>query len=297
MVPASETHPSDRLAVVLPIAAVIAAMASFQLGAAFAKSLFPVLGPLGTATLRVVLGAAVLVVFGRPWRNWPTPARLFPLVAFGVAMVATILMFYFAIARLPLGVAMALQFLGPLGLAVAGSRRAIDLVWAGLAGLGVWGLTLAGQGSLTLDWVGVLWGIGAGAGWACYIVFGRAASKAFGGATAGLSMVIGAVLMLPFGLHEAREVIWTTALIGPAIGLALFTAAIPLTLDLYAMPRMKAQTFSIFMSLEPAFAVAVGYVFLQERLAAFQIIGIVAVMLAALGSSWSATAADQDQTS
>src|ERR1022692_1987257 len=129
--------PSKMGGTALPLLATLSAMACFQIGAAFAKSQFPAVGPEGAATLRLCLGAKMLLAIARPWRAWPLSAPLLPLFGLGAAAGGAVLMFYLAQSRLPLGVAISLQFLGPLAVAVFGSRRTIDLVWGALAAGGV----------------------------------------------------------------------------------------------------------------------------------------------------------------
>lgn len=271
---------------VLPMLAVVAAMACFQVGAALAKGLFPAVGPFGAATIRMVLGAAILIVVTRPWRHWPQPAPLLPLLGLGLSTAATIGMFYQAISHLPLGIAISIQFLGPLSIALFGSRRALDLIWAAMAGIGVWLLVGVGGFTHTLDPIGIVWALGAGTGWASYILCGRVASQAFGSSTAALAVTIAAIAILPFGIHQAGAALLSPGLIPLALLVALFSTAIPGMLELYAMPRMPARTFAVFMTLEPAFAILSGLIILGETLATAQIAGIAVVMAAAAGATW-----------
>src|SRR5262249_1569744 len=155
-----------------------------QGGASVAKGLFAQIGPEGAAALRLLLGAAMLLALMRPWRNWPRDAPLAPLIGLGVSTGFTIVMFYLALSPGPQGGAIAPQFLGPLVVAIAISKRASDFLWAGLAALGVWLLVGAGRVGLAIDPIGALFALGAATGWGAYILLGRAASAAFGGATA-----------------------------------------------------------------------------------------------------------------
>ena len=271
----------------LPIAAVVLAMAAFQVSAAFAKQLFPVLGPQGAAALRLTLGALMLLALTRPWRGLRRDAPWGALIGLGVSTGLAVLMFYAAIARLPLGVAIALQFLGPLGVALAGSRRLRDVAWAVLAAAGVWALVGRGAGEAALDPLGIAFALAAAAGWAGYILFGRVAGGAFGNAAATFATAIAAVIVLPFGVAHAGAALLTPALLPLALMVALFSTVIPFSLELYAMPRMPARTFAVFTSLEPAFGAVSGLILLHERLAWPQAAGIAAVMLAAAGAAWS----------
>jgi inner membrane transporter RhtA len=271
----------------LPFLAVLFAMAGFQSGAAVAKGLFPAVGPLGTATLRLVLGGLLLLAIIRPWRDWPKSAPVIPLFGLGVSVAVAVTAFYAAIERLPLGVALPLQFLGPLGVAIFGSRKLIDVVWAILAGAGVWLLVGAGQDIANVDVRGLPWAFAAAAGWAGYILFGRVASAAFGRSTAALATCIAAILVLPVGISNAGAALLDLDLLPLAVVVAVLAVALPFSLEMYALPRMPARTFATFTSLEPAFAALFGFVLLHERLALSQLTGVAAVMIAAAGAAWS----------
>ncbi|MCR5873576.1 hypothetical protein LRS10_04915 [Phenylobacterium sp. J426] len=193
---------------ILPLAAVTMAMGAFQVGAALAKGLFPAVGPEGAAALRISLGALMLLAVGRPWRAWrrgngPGRESALPLIGLGLSVAGVILFFYLAMARLPLGVAISLQFLGPLGVAVFGSRKAMDLLWAAMAGVGVWLLVGLGATGAALDPIGLGWGLCAGGCRAAYILIGRGVSGDYGVATAGLSVAIAAIAVLPVGVAKA----------------------------------------------------------------------------------------------
>lgn len=285
---------ANALQVLLPVAAVVAATASFQVGASIAKGLFPVVGPQGAATLRLILGSAMLLVVARPWRNWPAHAPLLPLVGLGLASGGGVLFFYLAIGRLPQGVAIALQFLGPLGVAIVGSRKPSDLVWAGLAAAGVWGLVgqdLGGQNPSNqtggLDPIGILWALIAAGCWAAYILCGQAASRAFKGATPALAASLAALVVLPVGVQHAGAELLRLDLLPLSLAVALIAVAIPFSLEMYALPRLPARTFAVLTSIEPAFGAAFGFALLGEHLASAQLAGIAAVMVAAAGAAWS----------
>lgn len=273
--------------ILLPILAVVCAMAAFQVGAALAKNLFPAIGPEGTAALRLVLGAIMLLALVRPWRTWPSRAPLLPMLGLGVAMAGAIQMFYLAIDHLPLGIAIAIQFLGPLAIAIAGSRRAIDLLWAALAAGGIWCLVVVSAEGAIIDFVGVGWALGAAVCWASYILLGRRVTGSFGNATAAIAVSIAAIVILPLGVWRAGTALLSPELIPLALLVALFSAAIPFSLEFFAMPRMPARTFAVFMSLEPTFGVLFGFLILQERLTLFQIAGVAMVVIAAAGAAWS----------
>ena len=281
-----------RAGLVLPIASVLAAMACFQVGAAMSKGLFPLVGPDGAATLRITLAAAMLLALSRPWRAWPRPAPVLALVALGASSAAAMLMFYMALARLPQGVTIALQFLGPLSIALLGSRRWADLVWALFAAAGVWGLVGPTAGGARLDPVGIVFALCAAAGWAGYILSGRIAGRAFGNASAAWATAIAALFVAPVGIAHAGASLLSPAALPLGLVVAVFATALPFTLELYAMPRMPARTFAIFTSLEPGFGALSGLFLLHERMAPAQVTGLAAVIAAAAGAAWSARPAD-----
>ena len=271
---------------ILPLFSVICATAAFQVGAALAKGLFPAVGPMGAAALRLAFAAVLLLAIHRPWRVWPAGAPRLPLLGLGLSLGGVMLLFYMGLTRAPLAVVISLQFLGPLGVALFDSRRPIDLVWAGLAGVGVWSIvgltdTTAGQ-----DWLGVLYGLGAAAGWAGYILFGRRAGRDYGRSTPALGLSIAALAVLPFGWAQAGPGLFSVDVLPLALLVALTATAIPLSLELYALPRLPPRVFAVFTSLEPAFGVLAGALMLGERLGPGQTLGGAAVVLAAAGAAW-----------
>lgn len=275
-----------RTHILLPMAATILAMVGFQVGASIAKQLFPTVGIVGTVTLRLVLSAIMLIALTRPWRNWPRPAPLLPLLGFGISVVCAVLFFYLAIGLLPQGMAIALQFLGPLSVAVFGSRRPRDFIWVGLAVFGVWLMLGAGLSLKGVNPLGVFWALCAGAGWGAYILCGRAAGQAFGNGAAALALGIAALAVLPFGAAQAAVVFSRPGLIPLALLVAVVSAALPFSLELYALPRVPARTFAVFTSLEPALGVLSGLVLLHETLTLPQTAGIALVIAAAAGAAW-----------
>jgi inner membrane transporter RhtA len=278
------------IGIALPLAATVLAMLGFQVGASLAKQLFPAVGIVGTVTLRLALSAVMLMALTRPWRNWPRPAPLLSLLGLGASVTAAVLFFYLAIGRLPQGMAIALQFLGPLGVAVFGSRRPRDLLWAALAVLGGWLLLGAGFSLDHVDPLGVFWALCAAAGWASYILCGRPAGQAFGNSAAALAIGIAALIVLPFGAAQAAVVFHKPALIPLALLVAVVSAALPFSLEMYALPRVPARTFAVFTSLEPAFGVLSGLLLLGEKLTLGQTAGIALVIAAAAGAAWSSSA-------
>jgi inner membrane transporter RhtA len=271
---------SGLLKIVLPVAGAIVAMAAFQLGAVAAKGLFPAVGPIGAATLRLVVGAMLLLVIVRPWRGWRRGADIRPLVGLGICVAGVIIMFFKAMEHLPLGIAISLQFLGPLAVAIIGSRRPVHLLCAAGAATGVWLLTGIGLKD-DLDPVGLMWGFGAAVCWGSYILFGRAASIAFGASSAAWSIAIAAIVVAPIGAYHSGTALLSPDLIPLALLVALLSVAIPFSLEIYALGLLPPRTFAILMSAEPSFGVLFGLLFLDETLTMTQAMGVTAVIVSA----------------
>ena len=270
----------------LPLLSVLCATAAFQVGAALAKGLFPAVGPTGAAALRLTFAALLLLGLHRPWRVWPTNAPRLPLLGLGLSLGGVMLLFYMGLTRAPLAVVISLQFLGPLAIALFDSCRPIDLLWAGLAGFGVWSIVGVTDAAASTDGLGILYGLGAAACWAGYILFGRVASRDYGRSAPALGLSIAALAVLPLGWAQAGPHLLSLEVLPLALLVALTATAIPLSLELYALPRLPPRVFAVFTSLEPAFGLLFGFLMLHERLSAGQLAGVVSVVLAAAGSTW-----------
>jgi inner membrane transporter RhtA len=271
--------------VVLPVAILIAAMLCFQLGATMAKGLFPAVGASGTTALRLALSAIMLLAVWRPWRLRLRPSEIRVILIYGLALGWMNFFFYLSLRYIPLGIAVALEFTGPLALAMAASRRAVDFVWILMAGLGLLALLPIGLGSAQLDLVGVGCGLAAGACWALYIYFGRTAGAAHGGQTTALGMTIGAIVIVPIGAAQAGMQMLSPAILPAAIGVALLSSAIPYSLEMLAMPRLPTRAVGVLMSLDPALGAVAGLLFLGESLSWVQWAAIVSIMAASAGSA------------
>ena len=277
--------------VMVPIAVLIAAMVCFQLGATIAKGLFPAVGASGTTALRLALSALILLAVWRPWRLRLNAREIRVIVIYGAALGWMNFFFYLSLRFIPLGVAVSLEFVGPLALAMAASRRAVDFLWILLAALGLLALLPLGLGSKQLDPVGVGCGLAAGACWALYIYFGRKAGAAHGGQTTALGMLIGAVMIVPIGAASAGVQLFSPALLPAAIGVALLSSAIPYSLEMLAMPRLPTRTVGVLMSLDPALGALAGLWFLGESLTWIQWAAIGSIMAASAGSAATGRAA------
>jgi inner membrane transporter RhtA len=179
----------------------------------------------------------------------------------------------------------ALEFTGPLGLAIATSHRAIDFLWIALATLGLLALLPLGHGSLALSWQGIAFALGAGLFWATYIVFGQRAGAAHGGATAALGTTVAALVVAPVGIVSAGSSLLAPAILPAACGVAFLSSALPYSLEMLAMTRLPTRTFGVLMSAEPALGALSGLLFLNESLSAVQWTAIASIMLASAGSA------------
>ncbi|MEM6050937.1 threonine/homoserine exporter RhtA [Erwinia sp. P7711] len=269
----------------LPVLVLVIAMTSIQGGAALAKTLFPVVGAPGITALRLGLGTLILCVIFKPWRLRFTRKQLLPLCLYGLALGGMNYSFYLALRTVPLGIAVALEFTGPLALALAGSRRPSDFVWVLLALLGLWLLLPIGKEISSVDPQGALLAVLAGAFWAVYILAGKRAGAEHGPATVAMGSLIASVIYVPLGLVYASAGIWTLSLIPLALAIAVLSSALPYSLEMIALTRLPAKTFGTLMSLEPAMAALSGMLFLGEVLSLIQWFGLLAIILASAGST------------
>jgi len=255
-----------------------------QIGAATAKSLFPSLGPPGVVWLRLLFGATVLWAIARPEFRGRPSSDLRLVAALGVVLVCMNVTFYESLARVPLGIAVTVEFLGPLAVAVIGSRRALDLVWVGCAGLGV--ALLADSRGETTHVSGIILAAIAGFFWALYILIGIRVGRRWSGPS-GLApaMLLGAILITPWGISSAGDGLRDPQLVGAAVGVALLSSALPWSLEIEAMRRLPQQAFGVLMSLEPAVAALAGLLFLDEHLRPRAWLAIALVIVASAGAA------------
>jgi inner membrane transporter RhtA len=254
----------------LPVSALLLAMLSFQFGAALAKQLFPLVGAEGATAIRLGLGALILWLLRRPWRNLAGRRDWASLAGYGLTLGLMNLFFYMALQTLPLGIAVALEFLGPL-------------VIAGLALLLPYG-----EHAQALDPVGVAYALAAAAGWATYILLGRRAGDAFGSDAVALGSAIGALVAVPVGAVHAGAALFSLSIVPFAVGVAVLSSALPYSLEMFALTRLPARTIGILVSIEPAMGALLGLVFLDEHLSAFQWLAIAAVIVASMGAVFTA---------
>ena len=262
------------------------AMLSIQYGASIAKEFFLVAGNAGTTTFRTAFAAIILLAVWRPWRKKLSGESWKALAGYGIALGFMNLLFYMAIARIPLGIAVTLEFTGPLVVALLASKKSLDLLWAFLAGLGIWLILPSTHSAEALDGVGILMALGAGGCWALYIIFGQRASKYVdSGAATTIGMCFASLAVLPFGIHENAPQLVNVSLWPVGLLIAVLSSALPYNFEMMAMKNLPQKTFGILMSMEPVIATMIGYLFLQENLTALQIFAIICVIIASAGST------------
>lgn len=269
----------------MPVLGLLGAILSVQVGAAFAKGLFPVLGSEGTTMLRLAIGALMLAAVLRPWKVLPSRKNLPWLAAYGITVCAMNMLFYAALQRIPLGICVALEFTGPLFVATLGSRRVLDLAWVALAIAGIVLLSPFAGISRGLDPLGVALALAAGACWGLYIIFAQKAGAELGVRTSAYGMAIAAVLALPFGFSAAQPYLTDPHIMAGAAVVGLFSSALPFYLEMLVLARMPAKVYGMLVCLEPAGGALTGFLFLHEKLNLLQCAGIAAVIAAAFGAA------------
>lgn len=268
----------------VPYLALGGAMVMFCAGTSLAKQLFPLVGAPGTVAYRVGFSAVILLALFRPWRRPLTRPDLFATMRYGAALGLMNLSFYLALQTIPMGAAIAIEFLGPLSVAMLHSRRPIHFAMVGLAATG---LALLLPGSLShhpLDPRGVAFALCAALCWGCYILFGKRTAHLPAGQAVSLGMATAALLIVPIGIGEAGAALLTPSLIAVGIAAAAISSAIPYSLEMIALKKMPATRFSILLSGEPVVGALAGVVLLGERLTALQMLAIGLVVLASVVS-------------
>jgi inner membrane transporter RhtA len=261
---------------------VIVGIASVQVGAAFATKLFDHLGPAGTVLLRVLFAAIVLCAVWRPSLRGHTTADLRLAALFGLTLAFMNLTFYEALDRIHLGIAVTLEFIGPLGVALAGSRSKLDVLWAGLAAAGV--ALLGGFGSPNVG--GMIFALVAGGFWAAYILINARVGQRFaGGDGLAIAMAIGVIPLIPFGIADAGSELLHPDLLVIAFGVAMLSSVVPYSLELEALRRIRPHVFGVLMSLEPAMAALAGFLVIGQDLTTVDVIAIVLVVAASAGAT------------
>lgn len=277
---------------------ILTAMLSIQFGASVAKKIFPLAGPAGTSMLRVNFAALMLFLMWRPWKISWSKKQLLTFFYYGASLGLMNLTFYIALERIPLGIAVALEFTGPLTLSLLSSRKWTDLLWAVLAALGIWFIlpvtSLQTGGQTALDPWGIFFAVLAGVFWALYIIFGKASGKeVHSGHATSWGMLFAGLVIIPFGIFMNGSQVFNETFFSDlfliSLVIAVLSSALPYSLEMMAMKNIPSKTFGILMSMEPAVASLMGLLFLTEKLTLLQTAGIFCIILASAGTTWSAT--------
>ena len=266
------------------VACLLCAMVTIQSGASIAKQLFQHIGPEGTTAYRIGFSALILWLIFKPWQQ--LPKRWTPIIIYGLCLGGMNITFYFAIERRPLGIGVALEFTGPLAVALFSSKRKRDYLWVLFALCGIVLLLPDLSTQAGLDPIGVILALTAGAFWAGYILFGKnTGNQSSGGATVAIGMAISALFLVPFGVAFQGSALLNWELIPLGIMIGILSSALPYSLEMVALRNMPAQGFSIMMSMEPAIAAVAGLIILGEILSLWQWIAICMIIIASVGSS------------
>ncbi len=261
-------------------------MISVTTGASLAKNLFPALGAEGTTVVRLGLGAILLLFMWKPWKFELNVFQFRIVVLYGLCLGLMNLMFYMAINRIPLGIAIAIEFIGPLTVALMLSKKILDLFWAFLAAVGIALILPLSDLQQTLDPIGILFAAGAAVMWGLYIMLGKKAGAILpSGIATSLGVTAAFLFITPFGATDALKIFTHIPLIPIAMGVGILSTAIPYSLEMTALKKMSPSHFGIFLSMEPAIGSLVGLIFLKEHLTLIQCAAVLCIMVASIGST------------
>ncbi|MFC7378627.1 DMT family transporter [Brevundimonas sp. GCM10030266] len=268
----------------MPYAALLAGMVSLAIGTSFAKQLFPVIGAEGTSALRVTLSALILIAVWRPWRFRLTRADAGRVLLYGLVLGLMNLSFYMSLRTIPLGLAIAIEFSGPLVLALIHARRLIHFVWITCAVVGLGMLLPIWSGAHALDPMGVAFAAFAGLCWALYIIFGKRLSHMHAGQSVALGMSTAALVILPFGVASAGANLLLPSVLLIGVCVAIASSALPYSLEMIALRHIPKRTFGVLLSGEPAIGAIAGLIILHERLSGLQWLAIGCIIIASVGA-------------
>lgn len=263
--------------------ALIASIASLCIGTSFAKSLFAAVGAQGTSAYRITVGAVILALWFRPWRWRLNKPDALKILRYGMTLGLMNLMFYLSIKTLPLGIAIAIEFTGPLLLSVFNSRKLVDFFWAMLAMAGLLLLIPSGDQASHLDPAGVAYALAASVFWVLYIIYGKAAGALPRGQAVSLGMMTGALVVIPFGVMEAGAKLLDPSLLLAGLGIGILASALPYSLEMVALKKLPYKTFGVLLSMEPAMGALAAAVILNEQLTMLQSVAIACIVMASAG--------------
>lgn len=272
------------------MAAMLTASLSIALGASLAKfQMFPLVGAEGATGLRGLSAALLLLVFVRPWRGLPARDKLIGYAAYGCTIAIMNLLFYMALQRIPFGLAVAIEFIGPLAVTVFSSRRAIDFAWIALAAAGLLLLLPIREHSGSLDPAGIGFALGSAFCWAIYIILGKRLSAGNGLEAVSYAMLFSALVTVPYGLAHAGAGLfgWQALALGLSVG--ALSSALPYCLQMYALRRMPKNVFSLTLSMEPAISALAGMALLGEFLSLSQWVAVACIVIASFGATRAAS--------
>lgn len=273
----------------VPLSAMLGATLSIALGSSLAKiQLFPEVGAEGATALRGIFAALLLIVFIRPWRFRSSPRQMASFAIFGCTIGIMNLLFYMALRTIPFGIAVAIEFTGPLAVAVLSSRRPLDFLWIGLAALGLALLLPIWNGAAALDPIGIAYALGAAVCWATYIILGKRLSSGNGMQAVAFAMIFAAIVTVPFGLAHAGASLFSWHALGLGLLVGALSSSIPYTLEIVALKHIPRKVFGLLLSLEPAVMALAGIVILGEFLTMAQWIAVACVAVASAGSAYMA---------
>lgn len=267
-----------------PVIIILISMATVQGSSSLAKYLFPILGPSGMAAWRLVFSSIMLVIIFKPWKKPVSKQAWKYIILYGLVLGFMNLSYYLAIKRIPIGIAVAIELTGPIVVAMFAARKMIDFIWLAIAIAGLVMLLPIHHASADLDLLGVLLALCAGSCWGMYIIFGRKAGQLHGPSSVALGSIIVSFIIFPIGIWQSGETMFSLEVLPLALIVALLASAIPYALDMIAMPKVPALTFSTLMSLSPVLGALSGLIFLNETLSGFQWISILLIIISSIGT-------------
>jgi inner membrane transporter RhtA len=282
----ARARPAGRLA---PFLAIVGSIVSVNVGAAYAKGLFPLVGSAGITAVRVGLASIFLMAFWRPWRAPFARADAINVGIYGFMLGMMNLLIYAAFARIPIGIAIAIEVIGPLAVVVLSSRHLRDFAWVACAAFGLWLLAPTSPGSIALDPLGVAAALGAAFCWAMYIVFGKRVSTLKGGHVVAWGMFVAALFTVPVGVSQAGAALFAPQVLAGGLAVALLSSILPYSLEMMALSRLPRRVFGILVSAGPAMGALAGFFVLGEVLSTTQWLAIGMIVVATAGSAATAS--------